>query len=88
KVDEGGSGGRGRGDGNCFKCGLPGHSFFECPSQVGKCFKYGDPGHKANECKKPDVCFNCKEVGHKSTVYKKPRVAGGKVFALDGGDVE
>ncbi|MCI84209.1 cellular nucleic acid-binding protein, partial [Trifolium medium] len=24
KVDEGGSGGRGEGDGNCFKCGLPG----------------------------------------------------------------
>ncbi|MCI53717.1 cellular nucleic acid-binding protein, partial [Trifolium medium] len=66
KVDEGGSGGKGRGDGNCFKCGLPGHRFFECPKKDGKCFKYGDPGHKADECKKPVVCFNCKEEGHKS----------------------
>ncbi|MCI34706.1 cellular nucleic acid-binding protein, partial [Trifolium medium] len=31
KVDEGGSGGKGKGDGNCFRCGLPGHRFFECP---------------------------------------------------------
>ncbi|MCI33777.1 cellular nucleic acid-binding protein, partial [Trifolium medium] len=27
KVDESGSGG------NCFKCGLPGHRFFECPKK-------------------------------------------------------
>ncbi|MCI86220.1 cellular nucleic acid-binding protein, partial [Trifolium medium] len=47
-----------------------------------------DPGHKADQCKKGVVCFNCKETGHKSNVCKKPRVAGGKVFALDGGDVE
>ncbi|MCI82158.1 cellular nucleic acid-binding protein, partial [Trifolium medium] len=47
-----------------------------------------DLGHKAEECKKPVVCFNCKEGGHKSNVCKKPRVTEGKVFALDGGDVE
>ncbi|MCI87530.1 cellular nucleic acid-binding protein, partial [Trifolium medium] len=62
--------------------------FFECPKKEGKCFKCGDPGHKTEECKKPVVCFNCKEEGHKSNVCKKPRVARGKVFALDGGDVE
>ncbi|MCI95421.1 hypothetical protein A2U01_0116719, partial [Trifolium medium] len=39
-------------------------------------------------CKNPAVCFNCKEEGHKSHVCKKPRAAGGKVFALDGSDVE
>ncbi|MCI82111.1 cellular nucleic acid-binding protein, partial [Trifolium medium] len=48
----------------------------------------GDPNHKADQCPKGVVCFNCKETGHKSSVCKKPRVAGGKVFALDGGDVE
>ncbi|MCI64974.1 hypothetical protein A2U01_0086232, partial [Trifolium medium] len=43
---------------------------------------------KADQCKKGVVCFNCKEASHKSNVCKKPRVAGEKVFALDGGDVE
>ncbi|MCI59563.1 cellular nucleic acid-binding protein, partial [Trifolium medium] len=42
----------------------------------------------ADQCMKGVVCFNCKEAGHKSNVCKKPRAAGGKVFALDGGDVE
>ncbi|MCI89681.1 hypothetical protein A2U01_0110970, partial [Trifolium medium] len=38
KADEGGSsGGKGGGDKNCFKCGLPGHRFFECPKRDGKC---------------------------------------------------
>ncbi|MCI96383.1 cellular nucleic acid-binding protein, partial [Trifolium medium] len=32
KPDEGGSGGgKVGGDRSCFKCGLPGHRFFECP---------------------------------------------------------
>ncbi|MCI86870.1 cellular nucleic acid-binding protein, partial [Trifolium medium] len=32
KPDEGGSsGGKVGGDRSCFKCGLPGHHFFECP---------------------------------------------------------
>ncbi|MCI55537.1 cellular nucleic acid-binding protein, partial [Trifolium medium] len=84
----GDSGGRGRGDRNCFICGLPGHHLFECPKKDGKCFKCGDPGHKADQCKKGVVCFNYKEEGHKSAVCKKSRVAGGKVFALDGGDAE
>ncbi|MCI38273.1 cellular nucleic acid-binding protein, partial [Trifolium medium] len=44
KVDEGGSGGKGKGDGNCFKCGLLGHRFFECPKKDGKCYKCGDLG--------------------------------------------
>ncbi|MCI53710.1 cellular nucleic acid-binding protein, partial [Trifolium medium] len=73
---------------SCFKCGLPGHCFFECPKNDGKCMKCGDPNHRTNQCKKGVVCFNCKEAGHKSNACKKPRVAGGKVFALDGGDVE
>ncbi|MCI42289.1 cellular nucleic acid-binding protein, partial [Trifolium medium] len=85
KVDEGGSGGKGKGYGNCFKCGLPGHRFFECPKKEDKCFRCGDFGHKAEQCKKSVVFFNCKEEGHKSNVCKKPRVAEGKVFALDGG---
>ncbi|XP_045803780.1 uncharacterized protein LOC123897255 isoform X2 [Trifolium pratense] len=88
KSDEGGSSGKGKGNGNCFKCGLPGHRFFECPRKDDKCLKCGKIDHKTEECKKPVVCFNCKEEGHKSHVCKKPRVAGGKVFALDGGDVE
>ncbi|MCI76210.1 hypothetical protein A2U01_0097479, partial [Trifolium medium] len=50
--------------------------------------KCGDPSHKADQCPKGVVCFNWKEAGHKSNVCKKPRVAGGKVFALDDGDVE
>ncbi|MCI39560.1 cellular nucleic acid-binding protein, partial [Trifolium medium] len=37
KADESGSsGGKGGGDKNCFKCGLPGHRFFECPKRDGK----------------------------------------------------
>ncbi|MCI49290.1 cellular nucleic acid-binding protein, partial [Trifolium medium] len=88
KVDECGSGGRGKGDGNCFRCGLPGHRFFECPKKEVKCLKCGDPRHKTKECKKSVVCFNFKEEGHKRNVCKKPRVVGGKVFALDDGDVE
>ncbi|MCI59543.1 cellular nucleic acid-binding protein, partial [Trifolium medium] len=82
------SGGKVGGDRNCFKCGLPGHRFFECPRKDVKCMKCGDPNHKADQCKKGIVCFNCKEEGHKSNASKKPRVVGGKVFALDGGDVE
>ncbi|MCI44166.1 cellular nucleic acid-binding protein, partial [Trifolium medium] len=39
KADEGGSGGKGKGDGNCFKCGLSGHRFFECPRKDDKCLK-------------------------------------------------
>ncbi|MCI94153.1 hypothetical protein A2U01_0115451, partial [Trifolium medium] len=36
KPDESGSnGGKVGGDGNCFKCGLPGHRFFECPKNDG-----------------------------------------------------
>ncbi|MCI87610.1 hypothetical protein A2U01_0108894, partial [Trifolium medium] len=32
KPDEGGSsGGKVGSDRSCFKCGLPGHRFFECP---------------------------------------------------------
>ncbi|MCI76622.1 cellular nucleic acid-binding protein, partial [Trifolium medium] len=52
KGDEGSSGGRGKGNGNYFKCGLPGHHFFECPKKEFKCLKCGDPGHKTEECKK------------------------------------
>ncbi|MCI55804.1 cellular nucleic acid-binding protein, partial [Trifolium medium] len=86
KPDEGGtSGGKTGGvDRSCFKCGLPGHHFFECPKNDGKCLKCGDPNHKTGQCKKGVVCLNCKEAGHKSNVCKKPRAAGGKVFALDG----
>ncbi|MCI39754.1 cellular nucleic acid-binding protein, partial [Trifolium medium] len=44
KPDEGGnSGGRVGGDMNCFKCGQPGHRFFECPKKDVKCLKCGDP---------------------------------------------
>ncbi|MCI64052.1 cellular nucleic acid-binding protein, partial [Trifolium medium] len=44
KVNEGGSsGGKGGVDRNCFKCGLSGHRFFECPKKDGKCLKCGDP---------------------------------------------
>ncbi|MCI52535.1 cellular nucleic acid-binding protein, partial [Trifolium medium] len=60
----------------------------ECPKKDLKCFKCGDPNHKTDQCPKGVVCFNCKEAGHKSNVCKKPRAVGGKVFALDGGDVE
>ncbi|MCI56458.1 cellular nucleic acid-binding protein, partial [Trifolium medium] len=67
---------------------MSGHCFFECPKKEGRCFKCGDLGHKTDQCPKGVVCFNCKEAGRKSNVCKKPRVAGGKVFALDGGDVE
>ncbi|MCI72263.1 hypothetical protein A2U01_0093526, partial [Trifolium medium] len=36
KPDEGGSsGGKVGSDRNCFKCGLPGHRFFECPKNDG-----------------------------------------------------
>ncbi|MCI96133.1 hypothetical protein A2U01_0117433, partial [Trifolium medium] len=42
----------------------------------------------ADQCPKGVVCFNYKEAGHKINVCKKPRAAGGKVFALDEGDVE
>ncbi|MCI90820.1 hypothetical protein A2U01_0112114, partial [Trifolium medium] len=42
----------------------------------------------ADQCPKGVVCFNCKEAGQESNVCKKPRATGGKVFALDGGDVE
>ncbi|MCI62246.1 cellular nucleic acid-binding protein, partial [Trifolium medium] len=73
---------------DCHICGVPGHRFFECPKKEERCFKCGDPGHKVDQCPKGVVRFNSKEAGHKSNVYKKPRVAGGKVFALDGGDVE
>ncbi|MCI60473.1 cellular nucleic acid-binding protein, partial [Trifolium medium] len=38
KVNEGGSSGKGKGDGNCFMCGLSGHRFFDCPKNDGKCF--------------------------------------------------
>ncbi|MCI45648.1 cellular nucleic acid-binding protein, partial [Trifolium medium] len=84
KPDEGGtSGGKVGGiDKNCFKCGLSGHHFFECPKKDWKCFKCGDLNHKTDQCPKGVVCFNCKEDGHKSNVCKKPRAAGGKVFAL------
>ncbi|MCI91057.1 cellular nucleic acid-binding protein, partial [Trifolium medium] len=54
----------------------------------GKCLKCGDPNHMTDQCKKGVVFFNCKEAGHKSNVCKKPRADGGKVFALDGGDLE
>ncbi|MCI61796.1 hypothetical protein A2U01_0083053, partial [Trifolium medium] len=40
KPDEGGKVGSDR---NYFKCGLPGHRFFECPKNDGKCLKCGDP---------------------------------------------
>ncbi|MCI85363.1 cellular nucleic acid-binding protein, partial [Trifolium medium] len=40
KPDEGGSsGGKVVGDRNCFKCGQPGHRFFECPKNDGRCLK-------------------------------------------------
>ncbi|MCI24862.1 GRAS family transcription factor [Trifolium medium] len=35
KKSEEGSSGKGKNDGKCFKCGLLGHRFFECPSQEG-----------------------------------------------------
>ncbi|MCI46842.1 cellular nucleic acid-binding protein, partial [Trifolium medium] len=87
-IDGGSSGGKGKSNGNCFKCGLPGHRLFECPKKDSKCLKCGNPNHTTETCKKPIVCFNCKEEGHKSNVCKKPKATAGKVFALDGGDVE
>ncbi|MCI51998.1 cellular nucleic acid-binding protein, partial [Trifolium medium] len=44
------SGGRKKGNGNCFKCGEMGHKFYECLKKEDKFFKCGKLGHKTNAC--------------------------------------
>ncbi|XP_058766122.1 uncharacterized protein LOC131639659 [Vicia villosa] len=90
-----GYGNKPRGGGNqssprCFNCGEVGHRSFECKKEKAKCLKCGKEGHTASNCKQKQVtCYNCGEVGHYSMSCPKPKQApaGGKVFALAGGDM-
>jgi hypothetical protein len=40
------------GNGNCFKCGNPGHLAAQCSNAI-KCFNCGKPGHYSRECTEP-----------------------------------